>query len=122
MRYSNKALAAVKSSNNNIKALRRVTKRHDSLATAILFIIVTVGFYNAFLYCKGVLYYTLNDRVRILDLHRSAKSELVINISRLLTQALLEIGENSKGVFLILYYSDHIILCLYKSEGPDSIV
>jgi hypothetical protein len=82
--------------------------------------VATIGFCDAFLYFKGVLCYTLDDRVRILDLHRSAKSELVLSIPGLLTQALPEIGENSRGVFLILYYSDHIISCLYKSEGPDS--
>ena len=120
IRYCNEALAAVKSGGGNARALRRAAKRHDSLATATPFVVATIGFCDAFLYCKGVLCYTLDDRVRILDLHRSAKSELVISIPGLLTQALPAIGENSRGVFLILYYSDHIISCLYKSEGPDS--
>jgi hypothetical protein len=110
----------VKFGSGNARALRRAAKRHDSLATATPFVIATIGFCDAFLYYKGVLCYTLDDRVRILDLHRSAKSELVISIPGLLTQALPAIGENSRGVFLILYYSDHIISCLYKSEGPDS--
>jgi hypothetical protein len=118
--YSNKALAAVKSGSGNARALQRAAKRHNALAIATPFVVATIGFCDIFLYCKGVLCYTLDDRVRILDLHRSAKSELVISIPGLLTQALPAIGENSRGVFLILYYSDHIISCLYKSEGPNS--
>jgi hypothetical protein len=69
----------------NARALRRAAKRHDSLATATLFVVATIGFCDVFLYCKGVLCYTLNNRVRILDLHRLAKSKLVISIPGLLT-------------------------------------
>ena len=110
----------MKSGSGNARALRQAAKRHDALAIATPFVVATISFYNVFLYCKGVLYYTLNNRVRILNLYRLVKSELVISIPRLLTQALPIIGENSRGVFLILYYSDHIISCLYKSEGPNS--
>jgi hypothetical protein len=58
-----------KSGNGNARALWRAVKRYNSLATVILFIVATIGFYNIFLYYKGVLYYTLNNRVRILDLY-----------------------------------------------------
>jgi hypothetical protein len=82
--------------------------------------VATIGFCDAYLYCKGVLCYTLDDRLRLLDLHHSGQNELVISIPGLLTQALSEISDNSKGVFQVLYYSDKILSCLYKSSGPDS--
>jgi hypothetical protein len=110
----------VKSGSSNARAFRRAAKRHDAIATATPFVVAAIGFCDTFLYCKGVLCYTLNNRVRVLDLHQSAKSELVISIPGLLIQALLMIRENIRGVFLILYYSDYIISYLYKSEGPDS--
>jgi hypothetical protein len=75
----------VKSGSGNARALRQAAKRHDALAIATPFVVATISFYNVFLYCKGVLCYTLNDRVRILNLYRLAKSELVISIPRLLT-------------------------------------
>jgi hypothetical protein len=122
VQYSDEANSVIIFDGGNARALRRAAKRHDSLATATPFVVATIGFCDAFLYYKGVLCYTLDNRVRILDLHRLAKSKLVISIPGLLTQALPIISKNSRGVFLILYYSDYIILCLYKSEGLDSIV
>ena len=103
----------------NASALRRVGKRREALASASPFIVAIVGLGDAFLYCKGVLCYTLDDRVRVLDLHNSGKYETVINIPALLTSALTDIEENSQGVFQILYYADDIISCVYKSSGPD---
>ena len=62
----------------------------------------------------------MDDRIRILDLHNSASYEIVISIAGLLSHALSEISDNSRGIFQVLYYSDNIISCLYKSNGPDS--
>jgi hypothetical protein len=108
-------------SGGNARALRRVAKRRDALATANPFVVATIGFCDAYLYCKGVLCYTLDDKLRLLNLHHSAQDELVISIPGLLTQALSEIGDHSRGVFQVLHYSDKILSCLYKSSGPDSI-
>jgi hypothetical protein len=81
--------------------------------------VAIVGLGDAFLYCKGVLCYTLDDRVRVLDLHNSDQHETVISIPGLLTHALAEIEDNKTGIFQILYYADNIISCLYKSSAPD---
>lgn len=120
VRYSNEALAAMMAGGGNARALRRVAKRRDALATANPFVVATIGFCDAYVYCKGVLCYTVDDRLRLLDLHGSAKDELVISIPGLLTHALSEIGDHSRGKFQVLYYSDRILSCLYKSSGPDS--
>jgi hypothetical protein len=85
------------------------------------FTVATIGFCDAFVYFKGVICYTLDDKVRILDLHNSGDHEVVISIPGLLTQALSDIQDNNRGTFQILYYSDRIISCLYRSAGPDSI-
>lgn len=102
---------------NNASALRRVAKRREALATARPFIVATIGFGDAYLYCNGVLCYTLDHRVRILDLHHSAEYEIVISVPGLLTQALPDIGDNAQGHFQILYYSDDIVSCMYRSSG-----
>ncbi len=97
-----------------------MAKRHESLATANPFVVATIGFCDAFLYCKGVLCYTLDEWVRVINLHSSAQRETVISIPGLLTEAVSEINDNSKGIFQVLYYSDDIISCLYKTSGSDS--
>ena len=110
----------MKAGGGNATALRCAAKRREALATAAPFTVATIGFCDAYLYCKGVLCYTLDDRVRVLDLHRSGRLEIVISIPRLLTQALsTDLGENGRGFFQILYYSNNIISCLYTSTGPD---
>ncbi|KAG4428681.1 hypothetical protein IFR05_015838, partial [Cadophora sp. M221] len=84
IKFSNEARTAVKNGGGNARALR--IKRRDALATAYPFIVATIGFCDAFIYRKGILCYTLDDRVRILDLHRSAQEELVVSIPGLLTE------------------------------------
>jgi hypothetical protein len=105
---------------NYASSLRRAAKRRESLATGRPFAAATVGFCDAYLYCKGVLCYTLDDRLRILDLHHSAQYEIVVSIPALLIHALSDIGDNTKGVFQVLYCCDGIIACIYRSSGPDS--
>jgi len=97
-----------------------VAKRRLALAEARPFIAATVGFCDAYIYMNGLLCYTLDERVRILDLHHSAHQEIVLHIPGLLTQALFELGDKSKGTFRILYCASEIISCIYKSSGPDS--
>ena len=104
----------------NAAALRRAAKRREALATASPFIAATVALGDTYLYCKGVLCYTLDDRVRVLDLHNSGQQETVISIPGLLTRALSDLEDNTKGLFQILYYADNILACLYKELGPDA--
>jgi hypothetical protein len=96
-------------------------KRREALATANPYVVAIAGFCDAYLYCKGVLCYTLDDKVRVLALHRSAQHEVVISIPILLRQCLTDIEDNAKGIFQVLYYSDKIISCIYKSSGPESL-
>jgi len=120
IKFSNEALAAASAGGGNARALRRAAKRRDALATVNPFTVATIGFCDAYIYNKGVLCYTLDDRVRVLDLHNSGDHEVVISIPGLLTQALSDIQDNSRGTFQILYYADRIISCIYRSSGPDS--
>jgi hypothetical protein len=81
------------------------------------FTVATVGVCDAYLYCKGVLCYTLDDKVRVLDLHNSREQEIVFSIPELLNQALSNVGDSMSGNFRILYYSDAIISCVYKCSS-----
>lgn len=79
----------------------------------------TVGVGDACTYCKGVLCYVVDDKIRVLDLHNSSRREIVVSIPSLLLHALSELDDNTTGKFQILYYSDSIISCIYKSTGLD---
>lgn len=100
---------------SNATALRRVAKRRAALSTAQPFTVASIGLAEAYLYCKGVLCYTLDQSLRVLDLHHSGETEAVINIPRLVARAIPTIGENTRGQFQVLYYSDGIVSRLYKS-------
>ena len=101
-------------------ALRRVAKRRAAFASASPFMVATVAFADAFIYCKGVLCYTLDDKLRILDLHHSSNHETVVSIPGLLSRAISEIADNNKGTFEVLYYSHGIVSCLYQSSCLDA--
>jgi hypothetical protein len=100
---------------SNATAFRRVAKMRAALATAQPFTVAAIGFADAYLYCKGVLCYTLDQNLRVLDLHHSGGTETVINIPRLVARAIPSIGENTRGQFQVLYYSDSIVSCVYRS-------
>jgi hypothetical protein len=62
-----------------------MAKRRYILANVDLFTVATVGFYDVYLYYKGVLCYTLDNKVRIFDLHGSEEQEVVFSILGLLS-------------------------------------
>ncbi|KAI9643974.1 hypothetical protein NHQ30_007325 [Ciborinia camelliae] len=118
--FCNEALSTKHVTGHSASALRRVSKRRQAFATVNPFSIVTVGFGDAYLYCKGVLCYTLDDKLRVLNLHDSACHEVVVSIHGILSSATSAIARNTKGIFQVLYYSDSIISCLYKTSGPEA--
>ena len=101
--------------------MRRVAKRHEAIATASPFSIAMVGLGDDFLYCCGTLCYILDDRLRILDLHRCGRDEVVVSILGLLRRVLLESEQGNSGRFRVLYCNDSIVSCLYSSTAPDCV-
>lgn len=118
IKFSTEALAAVKNG-GNARALRTAAKRREALATGYPYTVTTIGFCDTFVYCKGVLCYTVDDTIRILKLHQSAEDELVISIPGLLTHSVPDIDDHSTGIFQCLYYSNGILSSLYKATSPD---
>jgi hypothetical protein len=104
---------------SNASALRQAAKRRLALTAVFPFTIATIGFGDTYYYFQGVLCYTLDDKIQILDLHNSGHEEIVVCIPRLLGTALDDTANHSRGIFQILYYSDNIISCLYKLADPD---
>lgn len=105
---------------NSASALRRIAKRREAFATANPYLVTTIGLGDAYIYCKGVLCYILKDKLRVLNLHGSGCHEAVVSIPGLLSFAISEAACNARGIFQLLYYSDSIISCLYKTSGPEA--
>lgn len=91
-----------------------MVKRRKALKTASPFACATIAFADAYLYCHGLFCYTLEDRLRILDLHNSGTEEVVIYMPELLRLSIPERQESQEVIFDILYASDGIVCCLFN--------
>ncbi|KAM3071424.1 hypothetical protein ACMFMG_009022 [Clarireedia jacksonii] len=117
---SAEALSIKDVAGRSASALRRAAKRRTAFATASPYSVATLGFGDAYFYCNGVLCYTLDDRLRILDINNSAQDEFVVSIPAIVNHATAEAACNTSGLFEVLYYSDKIVSCVYKSTGLDA--
>lgn len=79
-----------------------------------------IGFSESHLYCNGTLCYLIDETIRILNLHESARHEVVIDITGLLRNALSTHRYIHKGRFRLLYYESDVVSCHYKITGPVS--
>lgn len=70
----------VKSIRIHARSLGRTAKRYDAVATATPFVIATVGFYKDFPYCNIVIYYTVDNIIRILDPYNPSPLEIIVSI------------------------------------------
>jgi hypothetical protein len=100
------------------QALRRLLKRREAISTAAPFLAAIVAETEAWLFENGVLCHLHGDKLRILDIHGSASHELVVDIRRLLDEALPESRSFPKYEFHPLYYSDGIVSCRYSHRDP----
>jgi hypothetical protein len=116
--HSKEAMKSFKSGFGYASALRRAAKRRQALNTASPFACAILGFADSYIYCCGILCYTLDDKMRILDLHRSGKDESVVSIPGLLHYSIPEACNSSEGAFKILYSNNDIVCCLFETSNP----
>ncbi|KAK4452414.1 hypothetical protein QBC34DRAFT_35064 [Podospora aff. communis PSN243] len=93
--------------------LRRLTKRREAISSISPYLVALVAHADSWIYENGVLCHTKERQLRILDLHRSQSTEIVIDIRRLLDEALEESHGYTKYKFQPLYYSHGVVSCLY---------
>ena len=68
--------------------LRRIAKRRQAVAMGFPYMVAPIAFGDAYLYCNGILCYVIDDKLRILDIHKSGEQEFVVSIPKLLLTAL----------------------------------
>ena len=105
-------------SNQHAAELRRLIKRREAISAVSPYLVAVVGYAQTWLYENGVLCYICDRELRILDLHRSASSEMAVCIRSLLNEALPESQSSTKYKFRLLYCSDDIISCVYTHQMP----
>ncbi|KAM7200164.1 hypothetical protein V8F33_004097 [Rhypophila sp. PSN 637] len=96
--------------------LRRLLKRREAISSVSPYLVAVVGYAHTWIYENGVLCYIRDRELRVLDLHRSAQSEMVVSIRGLLDEALVESRQRTRYIFQLLYCSHDIISCLYTHQ------
>ncbi|KAK4038279.1 hypothetical protein C8A01DRAFT_37796 [Parachaetomium inaequale] len=99
--------------------LRRLIKRREAIAAVSPYLVATVAFAQEWLYENGVLCYCRGRELRILDLHHSAASEIVVDLRKLVQEALPETRARHKYKLTLLYYSHNIVSCVYSQVRYD---
>ncbi|KAL2157092.1 hypothetical protein VTH06DRAFT_7007 [Thermothelomyces fergusii] len=94
--------------------LRRLLKRREALASVSPYLVAIVGHAQEWIYENGVLCYCRDRELRLLDLHRSADTEIVVDLQALVRGVLPDASAPHKGEFKLLYYSHGIVSCLYS--------
>lgn len=106
------------------RALRRIAKRRQALSQASPYVLGMVGLADSYEYYHGILCYIVEDRpkrwLRILDLHRSAAYELVIDIPTLICEAVPRSAKSRKYKFRVLYHASGITSCLFSFALPNT--
>ncbi|KAK3934572.1 hypothetical protein QBC46DRAFT_273520, partial [Diplogelasinospora grovesii] len=70
--------------------LRRLLKRREAVSSVSLYLAAIITIVKTWLFKNGVLCYIYDRQLRILNLHYLASSEIIINIRRLLNEAIME--------------------------------
>ncbi|KAK3944952.1 hypothetical protein QBC46DRAFT_130805 [Diplogelasinospora grovesii] len=99
--------------------LRRLVKRREAISSVSPYLAAIVAVAETWLFENGVLCYIHDRQLRILDLHHSASSEIVVNIRPLLNEAIEESRASRKYKFQLLYYAHDIVSCLYTHAMPE---
>ncbi|KAK3902998.1 hypothetical protein C8A05DRAFT_15017 [Staphylotrichum tortipilum] len=100
-------------------ALRRLIQRRDAIASVSPYLVATVAFAEEWLFENGVLCYTRGLQMRILDLHRAAHDEIVVNVRDLVSQKIQDSRVRHKYKLTLLHYSHRFVSCSYTLRRDD---
>ncbi|CAJ2502817.1 Uu.00g102110.m01.CDS01 [Anthostomella pinea] len=104
------------------RALRRLAKRRQAFSQASPYVVGIVAFADSYQYICGKLCYIINERprrwLRILDLHGSKDTEVIIDIPTLISLAVPRSAKSRKYRFRTLYHAHGITSCLFSFALP----
>ncbi|KAJ9129955.1 F-box domain-containing protein [Pleurostoma richardsiae] len=108
---------AARASGNYARALRQLVKRRQAISSAKPYLVALVAVAESYLYVNGMLCYLLDGKVRVIDLHASSRSEIVIDIGPLLSEEIDGYRETKENKFELLHYADGLVSCLHVQHG-----
>ncbi|KAK2003202.1 hypothetical protein LX36DRAFT_566584 [Colletotrichum falcatum] len=115
-----------RSSRQFARSLRRMVKIQNAIAAAAPYSVALVAQADEYVYCDGMLCYTHgHESLRLLHLHESADSEIVIDIGTLLQSVLGSHLGDSRCKFRPIHFACGIVSCLCippKSEGRSRLI
>ncbi|TEA21933.1 hypothetical protein C8034_v003257 [Colletotrichum sidae] len=115
-----------RSSGQFSRCFRRLVKTRQAIATATPYAAALLAWADDFVYCSGMLCYTVGPQsLRLLDLHKSADLEAVIDTRALLRSVDEGSLANINYKFRPVHYADGVLSCLYtpaKQEGPGRLI
>ncbi|KAJ5668596.1 uncharacterized protein N7477_007166 [Penicillium maclennaniae] len=97
---------------------------HEAIATAAPYAVSILAYGADFLYNQGVLCYRVGDEIRLLDVHRVARQERVVNLGELISR----LGFGSAGLGLVdqvtlLHYNDGIVsFRLARQDAQEDVL
>ncbi|KAH6649739.1 hypothetical protein F5144DRAFT_20435 [Chaetomium tenue] len=106
-------------SEDHAAGLRRLIKRQDAIASVSPYAAVIVAVTQEWIYENGVLCHFLDGELRILDLHHSADSEMVVVLRKLAREAIPETRASHRYKLKLLYYSHGIVSLAYSFRSAD---
>ncbi|KAI0509440.1 hypothetical protein F5B22DRAFT_658181 [Xylaria bambusicola] len=100
------------------RALRRIAKRREALSKASPYLVGIVACADSYAFFGGKLCYVIEARpqrwLRILDIHGSTDQELVVDIPKLIAEAIPQATTCRKYKFRVLYQAAGIVSCLFS--------
>ncbi|KAK0638852.1 hypothetical protein B0T16DRAFT_338418 [Cercophora newfieldiana] len=93
--------------------LRRLVKRREAISSLSPYLVAPVAHADSWIYQNGVLCHTKDRQLRILDLHESQSTEIIVDIRKLLDEAIEDSHGLRKYKFQPLYFAHGVVSCLY---------
>jgi len=94
-------------------------KRRQAIPSAKPYLVAVVAVAESYLYENGMLCYLFEGKLRILDLHASSRSEIVIDVHSLLSEEIDGYSQTETCSFDLLFYADGVVSCLYRQGMID---
>ncbi|KAK1836315.1 hypothetical protein QBC39DRAFT_367681 [Podospora conica] len=102
------------------RELRRLVKRREAITSVSPYLVAVVAVTDSWMYENGVLCHILDRQMRILDLHNSQSTEIVVDIRGLLDVAVHESRPCRNYKFQPLHVAHGLVSCLYSHANPDT--
>ncbi|KAJ5884777.1 hypothetical protein N7495_009287 [Penicillium taxi] len=121
--FSKEGQAATNGDSTYRRAMGHRADIHEAIATASPFSVAVLAHADQFTYHQGVLCYQVEDQIRLLDVHGSAREERVLNLKQLKeTLGQMEPHITTEDRIRIVHYSEDIVSVKIKGLAHQYLI